>query len=75
MDVYDQVYLDYLPIEYKETIMAKTRHREFDDDFDLVYVKNKKKRMQDLIPEEEDDWDEDRMDIIGKNGPTGDHYE
>lgn len=23
----------------------------------------------------DDGWDEERMDIIGQNGPTGDHYE
>ena len=34
---------------------------------------NKKEELNEY-PEDPDWWDESRMDIIGQNGPTGQHY-
>jgi hypothetical protein len=31
------------------------------------------KQVESIQPHEE--WDEERIDIIGQNGPTGDHYD
>ena len=39
--------------------------QKFDENFDRIFGKKE---------EPEQDWDEIRMDIIGLNGPTGDHY-
>lgn len=31
-------------------------------------------RPSDVTPEEDEAWDEKRIDVIGQNGPTGEHY-
>ena len=31
-------------------------------------------RSADVTPEEDEAWDEKRIDVIGQNGPTGEHY-
>jgi hypothetical protein len=43
--------------------------KEGEDRFDAIFRKKKEPVQLEL------DFDEDRIDIIGQNGPTGDHYE
>jgi len=55
------------------------RSASFDDSFDTIFGKRdfrNRKITQQLneYPEDPDAWDETRMDLIGKNGPSGLHY-
>lgn len=55
------------------------RSPEYDDHYDTIFGKrdfrNKKlTKQRNKYQEDPDEWDEERMDIIGKNGPTGLHY-
>jgi len=52
---------------------------DFDERFDAIFGKrdfrNRKIEQQlNEYPEDPDAWDESRMDLIGKNGPSGLHY-
>ena len=74
MDVYNQVYLDYLSQDYKD--MAKSRKYKTDykleEDYEKAVERKRKARLEDiLLEEQDDDWDEVRMDIIGSNGNIG----
>jgi hypothetical protein len=56
------------------------RSADFDDHFDAIFgkrdFKNRKIRQHtNEYPEDDDPWDEARLDIIGQNGPTGLHYD
>lgn len=51
-----------------DKIQSKIGNKNFYDNFDAVFRKPAKPA------EATDDWDEKRMDIIGSNGPTGEHY-
>ena len=44
--------------------------KEAEDRFDLIF---RKKEPTERDPDP--DWDEGRIDVIGQNGPTGEHYE
>jgi hypothetical protein len=44
--------------------------KQFDENFDKIFGKDKYFDSDDAS----DSWDEDRMDIIGLNGNTGEHY-
>lgn len=44
--------------------------KKFDDNYDLIFGRKEKYYDSD----ETTDWDEDRIDIIGLNGNTGEHY-
>jgi len=45
--------------------------KQYDDNYDLVFGRKEKYFDSD---DASDTWDEDRMDLIGINGNTGDHY-
>ena len=80
LDVYESVDYDYLSQDRKEEVMAKSYKYKNDlkteEDFEKNVERLKKWKFKDAILDEpDDDWDEDRMDIIGSNGPTGLHYE
>ena len=45
--------------------------RAFDDNYDKIDFSKKEVYFD---SDETTDWDEDRLDIIGTNGNTGDHY-
>lgn len=51
-----------------DSIMTKIGDKEarqkFEDNFDAIFRKKK----------ESDDWNEERMDVIGQNGNDGIHY-
>ena len=44
--------------------------KKYDENYDLIFGRKEKYYDSD----ETTDWDEDRMDIIGINGNTGEHY-
>ena len=48
-----------------------TDKQKFDENFDKIF---KKKKEVYYDSDETTDWDEDRIDIIGLNDNTGDHY-
>jgi hypothetical protein len=54
------------------------RSSDFDDRFDAIFGKRdfrNRKLTQQLNEYPEDlEWDESRIDLIGKNGPSGLHY-
>ena len=64
-----------------DKIQSRTNTKQFEDNFDRIFGKKDKNTVgyppltADKPVEPADDWDEKRMDIIGQNGPTGDHYE
>ena len=43
-----------------------------EDNFDAIFRKNKV--VDKKLKVVDDDWNEKRIDIIGSNGPTGEHY-
>jgi len=45
--------------------------KQYDDNYDLIFGRKEKYFDSD---DSSDTWDEDRMDLIGTNGNTGDHY-
>ena len=49
-----------------DAIKSRVNNKQFEDNFDAIFRKQP--------PVKNDDWNEDRIDIIGQNGPTGDHY-
>jgi len=81
LDVYERVDYDYLSQDLKEDVMAKSFKYKNDlkteEDFEKNIEHLKKWKLKDAILDEPDDgdWNEDRIDIIGSNGPTGLHYE
>ena len=56
----------------KGSAVRKTDKEKFDDNFEKIFGKKKKEVYYDS--DETTSWDEDRVDIIGLNGNTGDHY-
>jgi hypothetical protein len=47
----------------------KEQQQKYADNYDKIFSKKPTERNPDP------DWDEGRIDIIGQNGPTGEHYE
>jgi len=68
-----------------DLIKSKVNSKEFEDNFDKIF--RKKDPLCDVCGKPLDttkecawtscplNWNESRVDIIGQNGPTGDHYE
>lgn len=54
----------------KGSKQRKTNKKQYDDNYDLIFGRKEKYYDSD----ETTDWDEDRLDIIGTNGNTGEHY-
>ena len=44
--------------------------KKWDDNYDSIFGK----KEEYFDSDETTSWDEDRIDIIGQNGATGDHY-
>lgn len=68
-----------------DLIKSRKNSKEFEDNFDRIFRKNKDPLCdvcgKSLSATKECawtgcplNWDEGRVDIIGQNGPTGDHY-
>jgi hypothetical protein len=68
-----------------DLIKSRKNSKEFEDNFDRIFRKNKDPLCdvcgKSLSATKECawtgcplNWDETRVDIIGQNGPTGDHY-
>lgn len=69
-----------------DLIKSKVNTKQFDDNFDAIFRKKTKEPVCDVCGKVLDatkecawtscplNWDEARVDIIGQNGPTGDHY-
>ena len=68
-----------------DLIKSRKNSKEFEDNFDKIFRKNKDPLCdvcgKSLSATKECawtgcplNWDEARCDIIGQNGPTGDHY-
>jgi len=68
-----------------DLIKSRKNSKEFEDNFDKIFRKNKDPLCdvcgKSLSATKECawtgcplNWDEARVDIIGQNGPTGDHY-
>jgi hypothetical protein len=63
-----------------DKIQSRVNSKQFEDNFDRIFGKKDKATVgyPPLTPdkplEPAEDWDEKRMDVIGQNGPTGEHY-
>lgn len=62
-----------------DKIQSKISNDNYDKNFDAIFRKEKTAvGYPPLTPnkplEPADEWDEKRIDIIGSNGPTGEHY-
>ena len=58
-----------------DNLISKKNTKAFEDNYDRIF--GKKKLPLNEYPNNSDDpdeWDERRVDIIGSNGPTGEHY-
>lgn len=64
-----------------DKIQSRVNNKQFEDNFEKIFGKKEKAGVgyPPLTPnkpvESTEDWDEKRVDIIGSNGNTGDHYE
>jgi hypothetical protein len=69
-----------------DLIKSRKNSKEFEDNFDKIFRKNKDPLCdvcgKSLTATKECaftgcplNWDEARCDVIGQNGPTGEHYE
>jgi hypothetical protein len=70
-----------------DLIKSRKNSKEFEDNFDKIFRKNKDPLCEvcgkTLSAKGQEcawtgcplNWDEGRVDIIGQNGPTGEHYE
>ena len=47
--------------------------KAYDENYEKIWETKEKRKEDNLFYESDDDYD-DRMDIIGTNGNTGDHY-
>jgi hypothetical protein len=56
----------------KGSLTRKTNKEKFDENFDKIFCKKKKEIYYDS--DETTNWDEDKIDMIGLNSNTGDHY-
>lgn len=54
----------------KGSKQRKTNKKQYNENYDLIFGRKEKYYDSD----ETTDWDEDRLDIIGTNGNTGEHY-
>lgn len=63
-----------------DKIQSRVTNKQFEDNFDRIFGKKDKTTVgyppltPDKPVEYSEDWDEKRVDIIGSNGNTGDHY-
>ena len=56
----------------------KEQQEKFNNNFDAIFGKKEKKTNGGYVPPPlpvDTSWDDDRVDIIGQNGNTGEHYE
>ena len=60
----------------KGSVARKIDKEKFDENFDRIFKKKGKDISKEIYfdSDETTSWDEDRIDIIGLNGNTGDHY-
>jgi len=63
-----------------DKLRSRVNNKSFEENFDAIFRKDKTEvGYPPLAPnkpvEPTEDWDEKRIDIIGSNGPTGEHYE
>jgi hypothetical protein len=71
-----------------DAIKSRVNSKEFEDNFDNIFRKKPKDPLCNVCGKSLGDkgnecaytacplnWDEARVDVIGQNGPTGDHYE
>lgn len=64
-----------------DKIQSRTNNKQFEDNFDRIFGKKDKPKVgyppltPDKPVEPASDWDEKRVDIVGQNGNTGEHYE
>jgi hypothetical protein len=55
----------------KGSVARKTDKEKFDENFDKIF---KKKKEVYYDSDETTSWDEDKVNIVGLNDNTGDHY-
>lgn len=64
-----------------DKIQSRINTKQFEDNFEAIFGKKEKTNVgypplaTDKPVDSSEDWDEKRIDIIGSNGPTGEHYE
>jgi len=59
-----------------DELRSKLSNKNFEDNFDAIF--RKKKEPLNEYPDNGNDpekWDEARVDVVGSNGNTGEHYE
>jgi hypothetical protein len=55
----------------KGSKQRKTNRKQYDENYDLIFGRKEKYYDSD---DESNSWDEDKINIVGTNGSTGDHY-
>jgi hypothetical protein len=58
----------------KGSTARKTDKEKFEENFEKIFGKKKIAKEIYYDSDETNNWDEDKIDIIGLNGNTGDHY-
>lgn len=69
-----------------DAILSRKNSKQYEDNYDLIWGKKNKDPICDVCGKSLAstkecgwtgcplNWDEARVDVIGQNGPTGDHY-
>jgi hypothetical protein len=69
-----------------DAILSRKNSKQYEDNYDLIWGKKNKDPICDVCGKSLAstkecaftgcplNWDEARCDVIGQNGPTGDHY-
>lgn len=60
----------------KGSINKLKQKKQYDENYERIWGKKENKLYEDRYYDSDETtaWDEDRIDIIGLNGNTGDHY-
>ena len=58
----------------KGSVARKTDKERFDENFDKIFKKKTQNKEMYFDSDETTSWDEDKINIVGLNDNTGDHY-
>ena len=58
----------------KGSVARKTDKEKFDENFDKIFKRKAQNKEMYFDSDETTSWDEDKVNIVGLNDNTGDHY-
>lgn len=58
----------------KGSVRRKEDKKKIDEGWDRIWGSKNNHKEDNMFVNDDSNWDEDRMDVIGQNGNTGDYY-